>query len=72
MIILLSREANVSATRTLLCEVQRRRRLLDGCLNFLAFVADLCVRRACHLSAHAVSVRNEDDVEFAAFGYSGK
>src|ERR1035437_3715307 len=67
MISLLSREANVSAARTLLCEVSRSSRLLDGCLNFLAFVADFCVRRACHLSAHAVSVRNQDDAKPATF-----
>src|ERR1035437_4323843 len=64
---LLSREANVSAARTLLCEVRRRRRLPDGCPNFLAFVADFCVRRACHLSAHAVPVRNQDDAKPATF-----
>src|ERR1039457_5225684 len=67
MISLLSREAKVSAARTLLCEVRRRRRLLDGCLNFLAFVADFCVRRACHLGAHAVSLRNQDDAKPAIF-----
>src|ERR1019366_5849259 len=67
MISLLSREAKVSAARTLLCEVRRRRRLLDGCVNFLAFVADFCVRRACHLRAHAVSVRNQDDAKPATF-----
>src|ERR1035438_9126236 len=67
MINLLSREANVSAARNLLCEVSRSSRLLDGCLNFLAFVADFCVRRACHLSAHAVSARNQDDAKPATF-----
>src|ERR1017187_85875 len=67
MISLLSREANVSAARTLLCEVRRRRRLLDGCLDFLALVAYFSVRGAGHLSAHAVSVRNQDDAKPAIF-----
>jgi hypothetical protein len=51
-------------------EVQRSRRLVDGCLDFPALVADFCIGRACDLSADAVSVRNQDDAEFAAFGYS--
>src|ERR1017187_9387501 len=67
MISLLSREANVSAARTILCEVRRRRRLLDGCLDFLALVAYFSVRRAGHVSADAAPVRNQDDAKPAIF-----
>src|ERR1035437_177324 len=70
MISLLLREANVSAARSLLCEVPCRRRLLDGCMNFLTLVEDFSIRHAGHLSAHAVSFRNQDDAESAMFDHS--
>src|ERR1035437_9449488 len=63
-----SPQTDLSAAWTILiCKARRSSRLLDGCLNFLAFVADFCVRRACHLSADAAPVRNQDDAKPAIF-----
>ena len=57
----------MSAAATLHSEVRRRRKLLDGCMNFLALVADFSVRRAGRISTDAAPVRNEDDAESAMF-----